>query len=97
MARGPARLNPMVNLHVHVMPEQVWNDYMRLLGGSSQWQSLTDRYGINVVIGEPGRSRALRRAMGKSDAWTLEYEDAQAFVFVRRKPIASPERRADGP
>jgi hypothetical protein len=80
---GPSDLRPMVNLHVHLMPEEVWTDYIRLLGGPSDWDGLLERYGINLVIAEQRRSERLIGQMRASEEWEPLYEDADAVVMKR--------------
>ena len=87
MNRGPKSLEPMVNLHVHVIPEQVWNDYIRLINGPSDWHSLMDEYGINLAVVDKDRQPGLTKRMRESADWTPKYEDRQAIVFVRNKEI----------
>lgn len=87
MNRGPKSLEPMVNLHVHVIPEQVWNDYIRLINGPSDWNSLMDEYGINLAVVDKDRQPALVKRIRESADWTPKYEDRQAVVFVRNREI----------
>ena len=87
MNRGPQSLEPMVNLHVHVIPEQVWNDYIRLINGPSDWSSLMDEYGINLAVVDKERQPALLKRIRESADWTPKYEDRKAVVFIRNKEI----------
>ena len=87
MNRGPKSLEPMVNLHVHVIPEQVWNDYMRLINGPTDWSGLMDEYGINLAIVDKDRQPALLKQMKESADWSEQYQDRQAAVFVRKQLI----------
>ena len=87
MNRGPKSLQPMVNLHVHVIPEHVWNDYMRMINGPSDWNGLMDEYGINLAVVDLDRQPALAKRFKESTDWSAVYEDRQAAVFVRRNPI----------
>lgn len=87
MNRGPKSLEPMVNLHVHVIPERVWNDYMRMINGPSDWNGLMDEYGINLAIVDKARQAALLQRIKESPDWREEYSDRQAAVFVRKQLI----------
>lgn len=87
MNQGPASVNPMVNLHVHVIPEQVWNDYIRIINGTSDWLGLMDEYGINMAVVDKDRQPALLRRIRENTDWAAQYEDHQAVVFVRNKRI----------
>ena len=87
MNRGPKSLEPMVTLHVHVIPEQVWNDYIRLINGPTDWNGLMDEYGINLAVIDKDRQPGLLKRMRESADWTAAYEDRQGVVFSRTKPI----------
>jgi hypothetical protein len=87
MNRGPKSVEPMVNLHVHVIPEQVWNHYIRLVNGPSDWSSLMDEYGINLAVVDKDQQPELTKRIRESGDWTATYEDRQAVVFVRNKEI----------
>ncbi len=87
MNRGPKSLEPMVNLHVHVIPQQVWNDYMRMINGPSDWNGLMDEYGINLAVVDKDRQPGLLKRFKESSDWTAKYEDRQGAVFVRNNPI----------
>ena len=87
MNRGPRAIKPMVNLHVHVIPEQVWNDYIRLVNGPSDWNSLMDEYGINIAVVDKDRQPGLTTRIRASSDWTAKYEDRQSVVFVRNTEI----------
>ena len=87
MNRGPKSLEPMVNLHVHVTPEQVWNDYIRIINGPSDWDGLMNEYGINLAVIDKIRQPALLKKFKESTDWKANYEDRQAAIFVRNNPI----------
>ncbi|MEJ7595373.1 MAG: hypothetical protein WKF77_27965 [Planctomycetaceae bacterium] len=87
MNRVPGVLEPMVNLHVHLIPEQVWSDYIRLVNGPTDWNSLMDEYGINMAVVDKDRQSGLTKRIRESADWTALYEDRQAIVFVRNKEI----------
>lgn len=82
---GPAEFRPMVNLHVHVIPEQVWEHYQRLAAGSADWDGLTDSYGINLAVTEKSRHERLISQFRSSADWTALFEDAQSVIFQRKR------------
>lgn len=84
---GPERLRPMVNLHVHLIPTEVWNDYLRIMHGPSDWDHLLDQYGINIVMVDKIQNAGLLKRLTASDDWSALYSDRQAAVFYRKMPI----------
>ena len=87
MNAGPASIHPMVNLHVHLIPQEVWEDYERLTHGPGDWDAILDQYGINLVIVDKNEQPRLLRKLGESEDWIPRYNDHQAVVFTRKQPI----------
>jgi hypothetical protein len=83
MHEGPSALQPMVNLHVHVIPQEVWNDYLRLRSGPGDAASLLERYGINLVMVDANRQPGLMKRLQKSEDWSMQFSDQQGAVFFR--------------
>lgn len=97
----PKRLQPMVNLHVHVIPKEVWNDYMRLHSGASDWEGITDRYSVNLLVIDLDREPILARRVAADADWKRLFQDVQSAVYVRkaakrslpgRAPVEEPQR-----
>lgn len=87
MHRGTAPLKPLVNIHAHLIPEEVWNDYMRLTHGPADWNGLFDEYGVNMaVISRRGQPALIKRIRESAD-WKAAFEDRQSVIFVRRQPV----------
>ena len=85
---GPPGTKWFVNSHAHLVPREVWEDYLRINTLSKDWENRVDRYGINTMVLERYASSELVRAMKeKSESWQLEYEDAVTAIFVRKKPV----------
>ncbi|MCH2210711.1 MAG: hypothetical protein MK110_05380 [Fuerstiella sp.] len=80
---GPKGFRPMVNLHVHVIPEQVWTHYQRLAAGSEDWRCLTEIYGVNLAVTDKSRHELLIDALRKSEHWVKVFEDAQTVIYKR--------------
>ena len=87
MNAGPTEFVPMVNLHVHVISPEIWTDYLKLFSGTSDWNGLLDRYGINLVVVDRKRQSGLLRQLRSSDDYTTLYQDYQAVVFERKVTV----------
>ncbi|MCA9064211.1 MAG: hypothetical protein KDA96_14170 [Planctomycetaceae bacterium] len=87
MYKVPGMTSPMVTLHVHVIPPEVWEDYLRVYHGPGDWAALLDKYGINMAVVDKIRQPQLLGRLRESGDWEIEYHDAQAAVFRRRQPI----------
>jgi hypothetical protein len=85
---GPQDAKWFVNSHAHLVPREVWEDYLRIVGLSRDWEARLDRYGVNTIVLEQNMSEDLVRALKeKPEAWSLEYQDRFTAIFARRKPI----------
>lgn len=84
---GPADFRPMVNLHVHVIPEEVWNHYQQLSASPAAWGSLTELYGINLAVTDKSRHERLIAEIRRDDGWEPIFEDAQTVIFERLRPV----------
>jgi hypothetical protein len=81
---------PFVNSHAHLIPPEVWDDYMAISHGDDGWQIGLDRYGINTVLLDQRIRGPLIAAFKRNENWTLEFEDDVAAIFVRKKLIGRP-------
>lgn len=87
MKFGPNAVKPMVNLHVHLMPEEVWRDYVRIQRGPTDTDGLLDRYGINLVIVDVEHNKSMVDFLRQTGDWESLYEDARGIVMRRIVPI----------
>ncbi|MCR9199140.1 MAG: hypothetical protein NXI04_10875 [Planctomycetaceae bacterium] len=78
------RLQSYVNLHVHVIPETVWQEYLSLLRGPSDLSARLAQLNINLVVVDSRRHRRLWQRLRKSDDFSEIYADPQGTVFRRR-------------
>jgi hypothetical protein len=84
---GPENVQVFAASHAHLIPEEVWDDYMRTAYANEGWDMNLDRYGVNTVfVDQQWRGELIRNL--KADAeWEVGYEDHVAVVFLRKKPI----------
>ena len=87
MHRGPQQIRPLVNIHAHLIPEEAWNDYIRLTHGPADWDGLLNEYGINLALVNRRSHAQLVKRMKESTDWTPAWEDRQAVIFLRKQPI----------
>jgi len=84
---GPANMKIFLNSHAHLVPRDIWLDYLHIANASSAWRDKLDRYGVNtVIIDHQYRSRLIREMKNDTD-WKLEYEDNLGAIFLRKIPI----------
>ena len=72
--------------HAHLVPRQVWGDYMALIGAPADWEQRLDRYDVQTVVIDHENRGALISRLRASDHWTLVFEDEIAAIFIRKHP-----------
>lgn len=87
MWAGPKDMQVFVASHCHLVPEDVWNDYMGIVQMQGSWLAMLKRYGINtVVIDEEYREPMVQRLHDEDD-WKLLFRQDGQTVFKRVSPI----------
>lgn len=81
------RVPVFVASHAHLVPRQVWRDYMHVIEVRSGWEDILARYGVNTVLLDQAYRQPLIQRLRQDEQWTVGYEDAASVVFVRKKPI----------
>ena len=54
------------------------------------WQSLLDKYGINIIMANIKLEPDLMSAVSASADWKEVYQDMQTAIFVRNHPVNHP-------
>lgn len=84
---GPEHVRVFAASHAHLLPSEVWDDYMRTAYAGEGWDMNLDRYGVNTVLVDQQWRSALIRKLKADEDWDVGYEDNTAVVFLRREPI----------
>jgi hypothetical protein len=84
---GPPGLQVFVNSHAHLVPREVWLNYLQVIDQASGWEEVLDRYGVNTVVVDPLYRAPLIRRLKDHAAWKVGYEDRRSVVFVRKQAI----------
>ena len=84
---GPKEVKVFVASHAHLIPREVWSDYVAISNGSADWDDRLDRYGVNLIILDEATHDGLIRKLRENDQWSTTYSDNVGTVFVRKKPI----------
>ena len=85
---GPPGMQVFVNSHAHLVPREVWQDYMSISSASANWDQKLDQYSVNTVVVDVAQRGALIKAIKlKKEIWELSYEDGVGAVFRRLKPL----------
>lgn len=80
---GQQHMDPMVNLHVHVIPPEIWSDYLKIASGSPESEPTLSRYHIDLVVLDRHRHGRLASRLLETRNFTIIYEDSLAAIFRR--------------
>lgn len=72
----------MVDTRIELFDEEVWSDYLDVVGGRSDWADILDRWGITVVA-MTAADEDLVPFMAADPRWELLHEDEEGVVFGR--------------
>ncbi len=90
---GPKEMQIYVNSHAHLIPTEVWRDYLNIVHTGTNWQEKLDRYSIQTVIASKLEQKDLVAAMESLEGWEKKYSDSKGIIFVR-KPQSTPAATA---
>ena len=77
-----------VNSHAHLVPSEVWKDYLLISAAGGNWEQKLDQYSVNTIVVDVAQRGPLIKALKlKKDVWELSYEDGVGAVFRRLKPL----------
>lgn len=69
-------------------PLAVWRDYIAVIGGSTDWSSVLDRWKIDTILARPaGPLDAL--LLARHGQWTYVGGDRRARVYLRRSAMSA--------
>jgi hypothetical protein len=77
------RYQLMVDCAIEAHPLQVWQDYMLIDGGNVQWESLVDKYGVDVMLLSKADQPLIIGAVDQSPNWRVAYQDDTSVVYER--------------
>lgn len=78
---GDENLQPLVTSNIHMVPRQVWVDYLAMLNNRTSWDGMLERYRITAVALDKASHGNQIRRMRRQEGWRIAYEDAQAVLF----------------
>jgi hypothetical protein len=84
---GPPNLKVFLASHVHLLPREVWNDYVAISDGASGWEEMLDRYGVNLIAIDQATHAGLIGRLRENENWRQSYSDNVGAVYIRRKAI----------
>jgi hypothetical protein len=69
---------------IHLIPEEIWEDYMNVHVGLGDWEKILNKYKISFVVLSKGDNKRIIEFIGESPGWKKVYEDEAGTIFVRK-------------
>jgi len=91
---GPPELKPFVTTQLHMVPSEVWKNYIQVYNAQPGWPELLDRYRVTTVVLDKERQPLLTPVMRQSEDWIIRYEDEQAVILDRKTPQPAGQEEA---
>jgi phytoene dehydrogenase-like protein len=80
---GPPELQVFMTTNLHLAPNRVWRDYLRVARGQAGWEQALDRYAVSTLILHKELQPGLEREVRRSANWRIAYEDELAVIAHR--------------
>ena len=85
---GPDNLQVFVASHAHLIPTEIWQDYLAISQAGLSWNTKLDRYGVNTVVIHRSKQAALvNRLESYPEIWEQVFIDDRSVIFVRKEPV----------
>jgi hypothetical protein len=81
---GPPSLPVFVTSQAHLVPREVWEDYVTVISVAAGWEQILERYRVERVVVDKFKRGALIARLRTSAEWEIVFEDPVAVVFKRR-------------
>jgi hypothetical protein len=85
---GPPDVKVFVTSQAHLVPRDVWRDYLAVINLSSGWNEVFDRYDVQTLVLDKSERGALISNLKENKQWKRSFEDDLAVVFTRQTEIA---------
>jgi hypothetical protein len=70
-----------VNSHAHLVPPEVWRDYVRVSRAEPGWDATLDHYHVEFVVIDPFHQSELAAALRAHKTWLVAFEDDRSIIF----------------
>ncbi len=81
---GPPDVKVFVTSQAHLVPRDVWRDYLSVINNSSGWTEVFDRYDVQTLLLDKAERGALIWSLKENKQWKRSFEDELAVVFTRQ-------------
>lgn len=91
----PPKAPVLVYSHVHVFPEDFWEEYMEVLFARPGWRYVLDRHDVNLVVAQADSRQDLLVKLRDDPEWEIILDDTdrpinpqyRLFAALRKNPL----------
>jgi len=84
---GASGLPMVVSSPVHLIPNDIWKDYLKVVGAESGWEEIVSRLGANAIVLDGRSAKKVVRLLRRNKQWRIGHEDDRVVLFLRKEPI----------
>ncbi len=81
---GPPDVKVFVTSQAHLVPPDIWRDYLSVINMSSGWTEAFDRYDAQALLLDKADRGSLIYSLRENKQWKRVFEDDLAVIFVRQ-------------
>jgi len=81
---GPPNVAVFVTTQAHLVPPDVWRDYLAVIRNDPAWEGIFDKYSVQTVVVDRLGRRTFIARLQKNARWRRIYEDEVAVIFARK-------------
>jgi hypothetical protein len=71
----PGKAPVLVYNHAHVFPEGVWQDQITVLSARPSWNTILDRYQVNMIVFDPQMCHELAGKVREDSRWQIVIDE----------------------
>jgi len=69
---------------IHLVPEEIWEDYMHVHVGLGDWEKILNKYKISFVVLSKEDNKRIIEFIGENSGWEKVYEDEVGTIIVKK-------------
>jgi len=82
---GPPNIQVFVTSQAHLVPREVWGDYMAVIEVAPDWNAILNRSRVETVLLDKKERGALIAALMRERRWVRAFDDDVATIFTRHR------------
>jgi hypothetical protein len=89
---GPPDVKVFLTSQAHLVPPDIWRDYLAVINMSSGWTEAFDRYDVQTLLLDKADRGSLIYSLRENKQWKRVFEDDLAVIFTRQAAESAAEQ-----